>query len=158
MQFFKELKRRKVLKTLGVYGAASLIIIQVADIVFTRLLLPDWTVTFIIVLIILGFPIAFFLSWSYDITPDKKNHSDGHRENDPIIATSSDEKININVYTVTGAILAFLGIGFWFFFSTSSITIADENTIENGIPNSKKKDYSKPYLVTYCYNLIKEKA
>ena len=40
-KLYKELKRRIVLTTLGVYGAAALIIIQVADIVFTRLLLPD---------------------------------------------------------------------------------------------------------------------
>ena len=50
MNLFQELKRRKVFKTVGVYAAASLIIIQVADIVFPRLLLPDWTVTFVIVL------------------------------------------------------------------------------------------------------------
>ena len=55
MNLFQELKRRKVFKTVGVYAAASLIIIQVADIVFPRLLLPDWTVTFVIVLVIIGF-------------------------------------------------------------------------------------------------------
>ena len=80
-QFFQELKRRKVLTTLGVYGAAAFIIIQVADIVFTRLLFPDWTVTFVIVLLILGFPITFFLSWTYDLkrenkTDDASEHED----------------------------------------------------------------------------------
>ena len=57
MNLFQELKRRKVLKTLGVYGAVAFIMIQVSDIVLTRLLLPDWTVTFVVVLVILGFPI-----------------------------------------------------------------------------------------------------
>ena len=64
MNLFQELKRRKVFKTVGVYAAAALIIIQVADIVFPRLLLPDWTVTFVIALAILGFPITFFFSLS----------------------------------------------------------------------------------------------
>ena len=73
MNFFEELKRRKVFKTIGVYAAAALIIIQVVDIVFPRLLLPDWTVTFVIVLMIIGFPITFFLSWNYDITSDNKS-------------------------------------------------------------------------------------
>ena len=78
LKLYKELKRRKVLTTLGVYGAAAFIIIQVADTVFTRLLLPDWTVTFVIVLLILGFPITFFLSWTYDLTRGSDNHdSDG---------------------------------------------------------------------------------
>ena len=67
MNLFQELKRRKVFKTVGVYAAVALIIIQVADIVFPRLLLPDWTVTFVIVLVIIGFPITFFLSWNYDL-------------------------------------------------------------------------------------------
>ena len=67
MNLFQELKRRKVFKTVGVYAAAALIIIQVADIVFPRLLLPDWTVTFVIVLVIIGFPITFFLAWTYDL-------------------------------------------------------------------------------------------
>ncbi len=79
MDLFQELKRRKVFTTLGVYGAAALIIIQVADIVIPRLLLPDWTVTFIIVLVILGFPITLFLSWTYDlqrdVSPNKKKDS-----------------------------------------------------------------------------------
>ena len=70
LKLLKELKRRKVLTTLGVYGAAVLIIIQVADIVFPRLLLPDWTATFVIILLILGFPIVFFFSWTYDLQRD----------------------------------------------------------------------------------------
>ena len=76
MNLFQELKRRKVFKTLGVYAAAALIIIQVADIVFPRFFLPDWTVTFVIVLVILGFPITFLLSWNYDITKDDQKHDD----------------------------------------------------------------------------------
>ena len=77
MNLFQELKRRKVLTTLGVYGAAAFIIIQVAEIVFPRLLFPDWTVTFVIVLVILGFPLTFFLSWNYDIKRDsRKDYED----------------------------------------------------------------------------------
>ena len=78
MNLFQELKRRKVFNTVGVYAAASLIIIQVADIVFPRLLLPDWTVTFVIVLVILGFPITFFLSWTYDLKHDNTDNNHPH--------------------------------------------------------------------------------
>ena len=71
-QFYNELKRRKVLKTLGVYGAAAIVIIQLAASVFPFLYLPDWTVTLVIVLVILGFPITFFLSWTYDLKRENK--------------------------------------------------------------------------------------
>ena len=142
-QFFQELKRRKVLTTLGVYSAAAFIIIQVADIVLTRLLLPDWTVTFVVVLVILGFPLTIFMSWNYDITPDKHQQSEDGSENLPTSKESPpNEKPNINVYTITGAVLACLGIGFWFFFSTSSLTSADENTIENSIAIFSFEDLS----------------
>ena len=59
-QFFQELKRRKVLKTLGVYGAAAIVITQLVASIFPYLYLPKEAVTFVIVLAILGFPITFF--------------------------------------------------------------------------------------------------
>ena len=78
-KFFQELKRRKVLKTLGVYGAAGIVTVQVAASVVPYILLPPSAVTFVIVLVILGFPITFFLSWTYDlkrdIIPDNKKDS-----------------------------------------------------------------------------------
>ena len=141
-QFFQELKRRKVIKTLGVYGAAALVIIQIADTVFTRLLLPDWTVTFVIVLVILGFPLTFFLAWTYDLqrdasTDNKKDPVSKFMEHaqsaEPTATTEAPipNNSNLSIYTITGAILACVGIGFWFFFSTSSLTSADENLIES---------------------------
>ena len=69
-KLLQELKRRKVLRTLGAYAAAAFVIMQVADTVFPALNFPDWTVAFVIILIILGFPITFFLSWTYDLKRD----------------------------------------------------------------------------------------
>ena len=43
---------------------------QVCSIVFPALHLPDWTETFVVVLVIIGFPITLILSWIYDVTPD----------------------------------------------------------------------------------------
>ena len=75
MKFIEELKKRNVFKTIGIYSAAALITIQVADIVLPRLLLPDWTVTFIIILVMIGFPVTFFLSWTYNLDPNSKESS-----------------------------------------------------------------------------------
>ena len=72
LKLLQELKRRKVLTTLGVYAGAAFIIIQVAGVVFPALRFPDWTVAFVIVLVILGFPITFFLSWTYDLKREDK--------------------------------------------------------------------------------------
>lgn len=68
-RFWQELKRRGVPRVLAMYAATAFIVIEASDIIFPRLGLPDWTVTLMIVLLITGFPVAFFLSWVFDITP-----------------------------------------------------------------------------------------
>ena len=76
-QFWQELKRRKVFRVMAMYAATAFIIMEAGDIMLPRLGLPDWTVTFIIVLLIIGFPISIILSWIFDITPEgvKKTES-----------------------------------------------------------------------------------
>ncbi len=69
-QFWTELKRRKVVRVMAMYAATAFIIMEAGDIMLPRLGLPDWTVTFIIVLLIIGFPISIILSWIFDITPE----------------------------------------------------------------------------------------
>lgn len=70
MNLLGELHRRHVLRVAAAYGVVAWLLIQVADVVLPRLGLPDWTVTFVIVLLALGFPLAVALSWAFDLTPD----------------------------------------------------------------------------------------
>ncbi|MCK5693491.1 MAG: hypothetical protein KAI08_11590, partial [Bacteroidales bacterium] len=67
--FWQELKRRKVIKAVAMYAATAFIIMEAGEIMLPRLGLPDWTVTFLIVLLIAGFPITLILSWIFDMTP-----------------------------------------------------------------------------------------
>jgi TolB-like protein/lipoprotein NlpI len=69
-RFFAELKRRKVFRVMAVYGGVAFVILQIADIALPGLGLPDWTITFILVLTLLGFPIAIVLAWAFEMTPD----------------------------------------------------------------------------------------
>jgi len=55
---------------MAMYAATAFIIMEAADIMLPRFGLPDWTVTFLIVLLLVGFPIAAVVSWIYDITPE----------------------------------------------------------------------------------------
>lgn len=65
--FFSELKRRGVIETGLAYVVFGWLIMQVVDVTFDRLLLPQWLGTFIIVLVISGFPIALVLAWFIEI-------------------------------------------------------------------------------------------
>lgn len=60
--FFQELKRRNVVRVAAAYAVMAWLLIEVSDTIFPRLGFPVWTVTFIIVLVALGFPLALFLS------------------------------------------------------------------------------------------------
>ncbi|HWJ04389.1 MAG TPA: hypothetical protein VNS57_01210, partial [Steroidobacteraceae bacterium] len=67
MSVLSELKRRKVFRVAAAYLVVGWLLMQVASTVLPALHLPDWTVTFTTVLLLLGFPLALLLGWSFDI-------------------------------------------------------------------------------------------
>lgn len=68
--FMAELKRRKVFRVASVYGATSFVVLQAADLLFPRIGLPDWTVTLVVALALLGFPLTLALAWTFESSPD----------------------------------------------------------------------------------------
>jgi TolB-like protein/AraC-like DNA-binding protein/Tfp pilus assembly protein PilF len=68
--FFQELKRRKVVRVISVYAAAAFVILELMSIVVEPLKLPDWTLTLVIVLLVIGFIISVIFSWIYDRSPE----------------------------------------------------------------------------------------
>jgi tetratricopeptide (TPR) repeat protein/TolB-like protein len=75
--FVRELKRRRVIRVALVYAVAALAVIEAADLIVPRLGIPDWAVTFVMVLAILGLPFTVALAWAFQLTPD------GVRRDDP---------------------------------------------------------------------------
>jgi serine/threonine-protein kinase len=67
--FLGELKRRRVYRVAVVYAVVAFVIWQVADVAFEPLHLPPWALTFVVVLVIIGFPVALVLAWALEITP-----------------------------------------------------------------------------------------
>jgi len=67
---FTELKKRKVFNSAAIYLATAFVILQVAQIIIPALRIPSWTLSFIVVLLILGFPIVVIFSWIYDVSDD----------------------------------------------------------------------------------------
>ncbi|HXO92537.1 MAG TPA: hypothetical protein VN825_00290 [Candidatus Acidoferrum sp.] len=66
--FFEELQRRKVYRVAAAYIVAAGFLIQMASATFPAWELPNWSLRFVIVLLLIGFPIAVILAWAYDIT------------------------------------------------------------------------------------------
>ena len=68
-KFFAELKRRKVYRVAVAYAVVSWLLIQIATQVFPFFEVPMWAVRLIVILLVLGFPVALLLSWAFDLTP-----------------------------------------------------------------------------------------
>ena len=66
--FFAEVKRRRVLKALGIYIVAGWVAIQVAATVFPVFGFAEWTTRAVVIAVVIGFPVAFVISWFFDIT------------------------------------------------------------------------------------------
>ena len=67
--FFEEVKRRKVYRVAVAYVIAAGGIIQLASASFPAWELPNWSLRLVIVLLLIGFPIALILAWAFDVTP-----------------------------------------------------------------------------------------
>jgi len=65
---FSELRRRKVLRVAGMYAVGAWAVVEVSATTFPLLGLPEWTARFVIVLAMLGLPVALTLSWFFDVT------------------------------------------------------------------------------------------
>jgi TolB-like protein/Flp pilus assembly protein TadD len=68
--FFAELKRRNVYKVAVAYAVVSWLLIQIATQVFPFFEIPNWAVRLVVLLLILGFPVALILSWAFELTPE----------------------------------------------------------------------------------------
>jgi len=54
-KFWQELKRRRVVHIIVVYATAAFVILEAVDIIFPRLNFPDWTITFVMILLAMSF-------------------------------------------------------------------------------------------------------
>ena len=70
MSLLGELQRRKVIRVAGVYLVASWLLLQIGDVTFDFLEIPDWAGKLLIAFLALGFIPAILFSWAYEITPE----------------------------------------------------------------------------------------
>ena len=64
-----ELKRREVYPVIVAYAIVGWLLLQIGEVTFEPLGVPEWAMPTLIVLVVAGFPVALVLAWMYDITP-----------------------------------------------------------------------------------------
>src|SRR5438132_4975612 len=98
--FFEEVKRRKVYRVAVAYVIAAGGIIQLASAAFPAWELPNWSLRLVIVLLLIGFPIALILAWAFDVT------SQGIKATPEVAAPGSHLRRNIIMLVATGIIIS----------------------------------------------------
>jgi TolB-like protein/Tfp pilus assembly protein PilF len=98
--FFDEVKRRKVYQVAAAYIIAAGGIIQLASAAFPAWELPNWALRLVIVLLLMGFPIALILAWAYDIT------AQGVRATPTPAGPRSHRRRNIVMLVLTGVVIS----------------------------------------------------
>ena len=68
--FLAELKRRNVYKVAIAYGVVAWLLIQIATQVFPFFEIPNWTVRLVVLLVVIGFPVAVIIAWAFELTPE----------------------------------------------------------------------------------------
>jgi TolB-like protein/Tfp pilus assembly protein PilF len=69
-KFLTELKRRNVYKVAIAYAVVAWLLMQIASQIFPFFEIPNWAVRLVVLLLIIGFPIALILAWAFELTPE----------------------------------------------------------------------------------------
>ncbi|MGB8635780.1 MAG: hypothetical protein WCD36_10915, partial [Rhodanobacteraceae bacterium] len=68
--FVAELRRRHVWRVAVAYAVVGWLLIEVATQIFPVFHMPDWAAQLVVLLIVIGFPVAVILAWAFEVTPD----------------------------------------------------------------------------------------
>jgi ketosteroid isomerase-like protein len=68
--FFSELRRRNVFRVALTYAVVAWLLIEIAAVFVPMLEAPEWIITAFLVVLALGFVLAMFISWSFEMTPE----------------------------------------------------------------------------------------
>src|SRR5210317_821279 len=99
-RFLAELKHRKVYRVALVYAAVGWALLEASGMVLPRLDLPDWTVNFVLAVVLLGFPLALIFAWIFDFSPQ------GIVRTEPLPPTSHHHSLTIAATVEFALILA----------------------------------------------------
>jgi adenylate cyclase len=103
LSFYAELKRRNVFKVGIVYFAVAWLLLQVSDTLGPALHLPDWFVSAVAFLLILGFPVAIVFAWAFDLTPEGLKRE---TKNDTAAPAAGQTGSKLNHIVVAALVLA----------------------------------------------------
>jgi TolB-like protein len=109
MSILSELRRRNVFRVAALYLVAGWVLLQVAELLFGALDVPDWSLRLLLGLLLLGLPLALIFAWVYELTPEglKREHE---VERHASITRETGGKINV---LIAGLLVVAIGLLVW---------------------------------------------
>jgi len=108
MSLFEELKRRNVFRVGIGYIVIAWLLLQVADLVLENVNAPDWVIQVFMLALALGFPLAVFFAWAFEMTPDGvKRESEVDRAQS--ITPQTGRKLDRSIMLIMAVALAWFG-------------------------------------------------
>ncbi len=89
MSVFAELKRRNVFRVGIAYVIGAWVIAQVADLVLDNIEAPEWVMQTILLVLAIGLPLALFLAWAFELTPQGIKRETPVDPDEPVTQTKS---------------------------------------------------------------------
>jgi len=109
MSILAELKRRDVIRVGIAYLAVGWLVLQIADTIAPMLQLPPWVPRFVLFVLLIGFPVALLLAWTFDMTPGGiVKTSDEQHSSDFARTAGSGRKLNLLIIAALGLAVVFL--------------------------------------------------
>jgi len=106
MSFFEELKRRNVFRVAIGYVITAWLLLQVVDLVLENINAPDWVMQVFMLALAIGFPLAVFFAWAFEMTPEGvKREADVDRSQS--IAKTTGRKMDRNIIIAMALALAY---------------------------------------------------
>ena len=108
MAFLAEIKRRRVGRVAIAYGAVAWAVTESASVVLPALGVPEWAMTFLVIFLLAGFPIAMVLAWVFDISPE------GIQRTEPLPDAVQPPQLQFRTRAAFGVavILSMAGLGY----------------------------------------------
>jgi len=106
--FFSELKRRNVYKVGVAYGVVAWLLMQIASQIFPFFEMPNWAVRLVVLLLVIGFPIALIIAWAFELTPE------GIKRTEAAEMTAAPRRHEKRIWLYVVAVAAACSIGLFF--------------------------------------------
>src|SRR5438477_10937679 len=118
--FFGELKRRNVYKVGVAYAVVAWLLMQIDSQIFPFFEIPNWVVRLVVLLLVIGFPIALIIAWAFELTPQGLK-----RTEDVDLAVQGSRKSHAWIYIVIVGAAFSIGLIFIGRYTASRTTLRE---------------------------------